>query len=198
MSLKSILFATFSAAMSVAIATGCAKKQDDGPVSLEGEWQSACKAGAYSAIAGQAPLGITQNSKVAIGAGTIEETSIISSLGCDGKDIQITTKAIYTAVASESEGQQLQMSALRYLVKPLSEYGIRVLNLAKWCGISDWQIDQEREVRATSAEKCFGGEARTAAYEIDKRVLRVRNVAPASSGLDSASTSPSTLEFNRL
>lgn len=124
---------------------------------LTGGWESNCIVGMNLSLLGAAPLGITQRSIVTIEGDRLKEISRISSLKCSDVDIEIATDAKYelqVQPASPVHDLKLQIESIH--IKPLTEFGAKVLNIAKWCGASDWKVDETRSVIGQiGKEKCF-------------------------------------------
>jgi hypothetical protein len=135
---------------------------------LQGHWQSNCLEGQYNALTAKSALGITQKSLLFVDGKTATEVTTISSLKCDGADIEATVNGTFNrSSASSPELKAIDIKMDHYKAKPLTEFGVRVMNLAKWCGISDWAIGQERDVtNQVAKEKCFDTHSISTVYSV--------------------------------
>lgn len=122
-----------------------------------GQWQSNCTEGQAYSLTSKSNVGITQRSKLEVFDKTLTETTIISASPCDTSDIEVTSVSSYELdTTSRPEVMSLPLKIKTYQVKPVTEFGVRVLNLAKWCGIEDWTLEQSRDVTSSAGkDNCF-------------------------------------------
>ncbi|HVK61523.1 MAG TPA: hypothetical protein VM432_08235 [Bdellovibrionales bacterium] len=171
MKFKSVVF-TGAIIGAITFAAGCAKQEEkEAPyIGVQGSWQSNCVSGESAALLGPSDLGITQHSELKITKAEVIETSYVSSSECDGKDIEVISTGRYHAV-----GNGLQIEDITYHVKPLTEFGLRVLRIAQWCGISDWSLKESRDVTSEAGkEKCFSSRQATAQISIGESDMKVK------------------------
>lgn len=204
-------FKLAAASLAMVLASACAKEnqqQEPGPVIQEtpvrsellGTWQSNCIEGQNYALTSKADLGITQRSQITVDDSKITEVSTVSSLSCDSKDIEITSIGARDSQPAQGEGiHALSAKVASYHVKPLSEFGVRVLNLSKWCGFDDWAVDQDKDVTsAIGKDKCFTIKAVNTVYSIEGSNLYFGNTNQVSSSSDTPTDLKKTFYFTRL
>lgn len=127
------------------------------PDELLGQWKSNCVEGQNLALTAKSTIGITQSSVITIDEKTVTELASISSRKCEDRDIEITSISTLARrpLSTASDRKEISLSGASYKIKPVSEFGVRVLNIAKWCGIDDWTLAQERDVSAQiGKDKC--------------------------------------------
>lgn len=143
-----------------------------------GTWNSNCVEGKYLALLATGEVGITQRTTLVVDKETMSEISTISRAGCSESDISVTVDTSLKREATEKPGiKSFDAKVPGYRVKPLTTFGVKVLNLSEWCGIKDWAIGQERDVLATVGEdsprgrKCFKSRQIATIYAADSRNL---------------------------
>lgn len=118
-----------------------------GDIDLQGEWRSKCIPGKLDGLVATIGIGITQMTEITIKEDAISERTLVTSDACEGGDIEITTSGTYESNQSLRSGVRfIDMKLGSYRVKPITEFGKRVLNLAKFCEIDSWKIGIARTI----------------------------------------------------
>lgn len=116
---------------------------------LQGAWKSNCR--------DAQKFGLTESSTLQVtGASAHQVTSVSSTGGCGTTAVVITQDARMHAGSEAGQGRALDITVTSVKVKPVTETGVGILNLAAFCGITDWQAGVERDVTAaTGGRSCF-------------------------------------------
>ncbi len=116
---------------------------------LQGSWQSNCR--------DAEKFGLTESSKLEVtGTSAVQVTSASSTGSCGTTAVVITQNARFSAGSANGQGRALDITVTAVKVKPLTETGVGILNLAAFCGITDWQAGVERDVTgSTGGRSCF-------------------------------------------
>jgi hypothetical protein len=109
-------------------------------------------------------FGLSETARISISGQTITQLSRVSASGnCVGLEVEVARTGTYQR-RGQVTGNTFQVDTLieSIRVKPLTALGAQVLNLAGWCGISDWAVNQEKDVTAkTGSERCFAKQPAT-------------------------------------
>lgn len=118
-----------------------------GEIELQGVWRSRCMPGKLEGLVAIVNIGITQVSELTINGDQVSEKTIITSGSCSKADIEITSSGTYASGPTAKKGvKTIDMKFGKFRVKPVTEFGMRVLNLSAFCDINDWKIGVVREV----------------------------------------------------
>jgi hypothetical protein len=173
-------FRFFAVMVAAILVSGCAK-EDDGPAKpvdqFQGLWQSNCVKGQLArTLTAPVKFGVTQVTQLEIHGTKLTEISSITSGECDGGDVEVIAEGEFERLKS-AEGTaienpaitELDLRIVSYHVRPVTEFGVRVMNLRNWCGISDWTIDHERNVTGRVGTKdCFSLRSLNTVYSIEE------------------------------
>jgi hypothetical protein len=170
----------FYAAIMAAILVGGCAKEGDGPAKavdeFQGVWQSNCVKGQLArTLTAPVKFGVTQVTQLEIQGTKLTEISSITSGDCEGGDVEVIAEGEFERLKSAESPPvdsaaitELDLNILTYHVKPVTEFGVRVMNLRKWCGISDWIINHERDVTAfVGTQDCFSLRSLNTVYSIE-------------------------------
>lgn len=136
-------------APAAAVPTGPLKGEKD----LQGIWRSSCSPGKLEGLVATVNIGITQLTELTVKEDTVTERTLITSGDCDRGDIEIISFGAYTSSDARRAGvKAIDLNLGQYRVRPLTEFGERVLNLAQFCGIADWRIGMVRAIRVDEPE----------------------------------------------
>ncbi len=168
------------------LSTGCSEETKSVPTPYEeisGRWASNCAEGKNFALTSKTNLGITQTSQLEINLSEVKETTVISSRKCDSRDIEIKTisKAIIETPAGATH-RDLDLQVSSYSILPITEFGARILNLSKWCGLNDWAVGTERDVSVAAAEgKCMKPRGPRIPFVLEGANLKIETASEAAS-----------------
>lgn len=116
---------------------------------LQGQWKSNCINGRRFSLTAPMEIGISQISQLSVDGLNFTEILTATSGQCDTSDIVVTSTGSFQETQKvDDQPRALDISVQTYKVIPKTEFGRQVLNVAKWCGISDWAIEGERDVTA--------------------------------------------------
>jgi hypothetical protein len=163
----------FLSTVVLGLVAGCAKQEAS--KGLQGRWRAHCVEGASAALLGQADLGVTQTAALSIGEKSVGEVSYIGGAKCSEKDIRVNAGGTYTSsTGSTGIPNSIDVDKISYKVKPLTEFGVRVLNVAKWCGVTNWMIGEERDVTVDAGKaKCFSSRSSHTTIGLDGDRLKI-------------------------
>ncbi len=123
---------------------------------LQGRWRSVCTQGKLDALTIKVGFGVTQVTEIEVSEDQIIETTFITSGSCEGSDIEIRSSGVYSSAATpRSEVKAIDFVYAGYRVNPLTEFGVRVLKLNKFCGIAEWTIGGVREIAISDKKSCL-------------------------------------------
>lgn len=155
----SSLGSLFAALSITALAFSCSSSgpgsADDGEAQataaeeLQGSWQSNCR--------DADKFGLTESSRLDVKGTTATQVTSASSTGACGSTAVIVTQTARVSAGGEvGEGRAVDITVQNVKVKPVNETGVGILNLAAFCGITDWSAGEERDVSAmTGGSSCF-------------------------------------------
>jgi hypothetical protein len=143
------------------LAAGCANPESSltpAVDELHGAWQSNCVKGQLSrTLTAPVKFGVTQYTQLHVKNGKFTETARVTSGECDSSDVEVTVSGeLAKSKSPESPMTDLDLRIDSYRVRPITEFGVRVMNLRRWCGMSNWILNDEREVTLLAGGKdCF-------------------------------------------
>ncbi len=141
------------------IATACSEQPSPpAPVDpLLGTWKSNCIEGQLRTFTAPVRFGITEHSEMTFENEKVVEVSRVTSSSCEGNDVEITASGTYKKEGfSNPNVLPIDVRFDSYKVKPVTEFGVKVMNPGKWCGIDDWTLGVERDVtNQIGKENCF-------------------------------------------
>lgn len=126
-----------------------------GEIELQGVWRSRCMPGKLEGLVAIINIGITQVSELTINGDEVSEKSIITSGSCSKADIEIISSGTYKTGPTAKNGiKTIDMKLGKFKVKPVTEFGMRILNLSAFCDKKDWKIGVVKEINVEE-EKDF-------------------------------------------
>jgi hypothetical protein len=201
----------FCAAIIAAIlVSGCAK-EIDGPAKpvdeFQGVWQSNCVKGQLArTLTAPVKFGVTQVTQLEIQGTRLTEISTVTSGECEGGDVEVIAEGEFERLKSAELTSdtspaltELDLRIVSYHVRPVTEFGVRVMNLRNWCGISDWMIDHERDVTGRVGTKdCFSLRSLNTVYSIEDGRLYFGDRESVRPGAERSKSLQKDLFFVRL
>ena len=119
---------------------------------LAGSWHSDCHAGTFLASSHvQKKIGFN------VAGGFKRETRLFDNAQCSGPKVSTVLNGTFAAVGdvpNEPDAKQLNLTAKSAFVTPLDDKNTADFNQSKYCGITDWITNVEREVTGLS---CYSG-----------------------------------------
>ncbi len=181
-SLKAALLAAFLLAHtncgsesqnSSAVPPPAPKPAPKGEIELQGVWRSRCIPGKLEGLVALVNIGITQVSELTIEGDEVTEKTIVTSGSCSSPDIEITAKGTYqSGPTARPNVKSIDMKFGRYKVKPVTEFGMRILNLSAFCGRKDWKIGVTRLITPQEdAEFCLPEPQIQTVYSVEGKRL---------------------------
>jgi hypothetical protein len=156
---------------------------------LQGSWQSNCR--------DAEKFGLTESSRLDISGTSATQVTNTSSTGaCGTTAVTITQSAVVSAGTPSGQGRAVDITVTSVKVKPVTETGVGILNLAAFCGITDWQAGVERDVTgSTGGRSCFPRLPKTFydIFTVDEGKLYF-----GKGDISSAATRPQVVDRNRL
>lgn len=127
------------------------ESREDGPAEdLQGLWESSCTDAQM--------FGITENSSLKVEGLNMYRMSRFHSNGsCSDTAVEVEQWAAFEKKdAIAPSGFQIDIMISKISIRPVTELGVQILKLTKFCDISDWTLNQTRDVTdQTGSERCF-------------------------------------------
>lgn len=102
-------------------------------------------------------FGLSMNSRLEMMGEKISKlTRYHTNGGCAATGIEITQAGSFAKGAEVSPGVvSIDFHVAEATVKPVSNTGVDILKLSRFCGISDWQLNKARDITTTGGERCI-------------------------------------------
>lgn len=144
-----------------------------GEKELQGVWRSKCRPGKLEGLIALVNIGITQVSELTINGDEVTERSIVTSGSCSKPDIEIISTGTYTTGPTVKAGiKTIDMKLGKFKVKPVTEFGMRILNLSAFCDIKNWKIGVVREINVEEEKEfCLPKPRVQTVYSVERNRL---------------------------
>lgn len=193
-SLASLGLALTTALLAIGCSNGSGSGGDDGVAEataaeeLQGAWTSTCR--------DAEKFGLTESSRLDVTGTTATQVTSVSSTGnCGTTSVVVTQTATVSAGEPVGQGRAVDITVTSVKVKPMNETGVGVLNLAAFCGVTDWQAGVERDVTATTGRSpCFPRLPKTF---FDIFAIEEGRLYFGKGDISSAATRPQTIDRTR-
>lgn len=117
---------------------------------LQGLWESNCTDAEI--------FGITENSSLKVEGLQMTRLSRFHSNGsCTATAVEVEQVATFEKKEPITpNGFQVDILIAKISIRPVTDLGVQILKLTKFCDISDWTLNQTRDVtEKTGSERCF-------------------------------------------
>ena len=124
------------------------KVQTQSAQDLQGSWKSTCSDAQL--------FGLSESSSLTVdGSKATQVTSTSAQGDCASTAVEVTQMATLTPTTVNGMNH-VDITVTSAKVKPLNETGVGILNLASFCGMTDWKVGEERDITQQSGGgRCY-------------------------------------------